>query len=53
MLLHLFYAPPYNLNVLIIESFADMEDFASLPQLFILYGSLDENIRRFMKNVSS
>ena len=52
MLLHLFYAPPYNLNVLIIESFADMEDFASLPQLFILYGSLDEKHKAIYEKTS-
>lgn len=42
MLLHLFYAPPYNLNTLITKSFMCMDGFASLPQLFILYGSLDK-----------
>ena len=42
MLLHLFYAPPYNINTQIIKSFMCMEGFASLPQWFILYGALDK-----------
>ena len=52
MLLHLFYAPPHYLNVSIIKSFLHMKSFKSLPQIFVLYGSLDNKLKSIYEELS-